>query len=169
MKKEKKPIENLTAGILVFSDTRSEKEDISGKLIEEFLMNYKFSINHYLVIKDDPDAIVESLIKICDAGVDLLITTGGTGFSPRDNAPEATNSVIERETPGISEAIRANGLNQTRFSMLSRGVSGIRGKTLIVNLPGNPKAINASLEYVIEPLIHGIGLAREDVGQHMNS
>ena len=104
--------------------------------------------------------------KICDGGqAELILTTGGTGFSPRDNAPEATMDVVERPVPGIAEAMRYHSLSITPRGMLSRAVSGIRGRTLIVNLPGSPKAVKENLEYILPTLDHGLAILVGDAGE----
>jgi molybdenum cofactor synthesis domain-containing protein len=148
-----------TAGILTASDkgAAGEREDVSGKVVEELLTGAGYCVEKYCIVADEKSAIEEKLLYMSDEmGISLIITTGGTGFSPRDITPEATKSVIERETPGISEAIRMNSLAVTPKGMLSRGISGIRGSTLIVNLPGSPKAVRESLEYILSPLEHGL-------------
>ncbi len=148
-----------TAGILTVSDkgAAGEREDKSGAAIREILEACGYSIERYAIVPDEKDAISTELIMMCDEmKINLIITTGGTGFSPRDITPEATRHVIERETPGISEAIRMNSIRVTPKGMLSRGISGIRNRTLIINLPGSPKAVRESLEYIISPLEHGL-------------
>lgn len=148
-----------TAGILTISDkgAAGEREDKSGAAIREILEDSGYSIERYAIVADEKDAIATELIKMADEmEINLVITTGGTGFSPRDITPEATRDVIERETPGISEAIRMNSIAVTPKGMLSRGTSGIRKRTLIINLPGSPKAVRESLEYIISPLEHGL-------------
>lgn len=148
-----------TAGILTVSDkgAAGEREDVSGEVIKELLQKEGYQMERYRIVPDEREAIVEELLHMSDdMGLNLIITTGGTGFAPRDITPEVTKSIIERETPGISEAMRMNSLSVTPKGMLSRGVSGIRGKTLIVNLPGSPKAVRESLEYILPPLKHGL-------------
>ena len=149
----------FTAGILTVSDkgAAGQRDDVSGKVIEELLTEAGYLIKRYSIVPDEKQEIEEALIGMADdMSVSLVITTGGTGFSLRDITPEATKTVIERETPGISEAIRLNSLSVTPKGMLSRGISGIRGNTLIVNLPGSPKAVRESLEYILSPLEHGL-------------
>lgn len=115
------------------------------------------------MVPDDEASLREAMIQFADEyGVALILTTGGTGFSQRDVTPEATLSVIERQAMGIAEAIRANSLKITPKGMLSRGVSGIRGKTLIINMPGSPKAVRESLEYILGPIHHGIQILLGD-------
>ncbi len=133
------------------------REDYSGPLIREITEAHGYRAVGYRLLPDDRAGLEEALSSICDGGeADLILTTGGTGFSPRDNMPEATLAVAERVAPGISEAIRAFGMTVTHRAMLSRAVSAIRGKTLIVNLPGSPKAVRESLEFILPELRHGL-------------
>lgn len=151
----------FTAGILTVSDkgAAGQREDVSGRVIEEILAGAGYLIENYSIVPDEKPEIEKALIHMADdMNLNLVVTTGGTGFSARDITPEATKSVIERETPGISEAIRMNSLAVTPKGMLSRGISGIRGYTLIVNLPGSPKAVRESLEYILSPLEHGLDI-----------
>ncbi|MGI6732912.1 MAG: MogA/MoaB family molybdenum cofactor biosynthesis protein [Anaerovoracaceae bacterium] len=148
-----------TAGILTVSDkgAAGEREDVSGEVIKELLQKEGYQIERYCIVPDEREDIEKELLHMSDdMGLNLIITTGGTGFAPRDITPEVAKSVIERETPGISEAMRMNSLSVTPKGMLSRGVSGIRGRSLIVNLPGSPKAVRESLEYILSPLKHGL-------------
>lgn len=149
----------FTAGILTISDkgAAGEREDASGEVIKELLQEAGYQIERYHIVPDEREAIEKELLHMSDhMGLNLILTTGGTGFGPRDITPEVTKSVIDREAPGISEAMRINSLSITPKGMLSRGVSGIRGRTLIVNLPGSPKAVRESLEYILSPLKHGL-------------
>ena len=151
----------FTAGILTVSDkgAAGQREDVSGRVIEEILAGAGYLIENYSIVPDEKPEIEKALILMADdMNLNLVVTTGGTGFSARDITPEATKSIIERETPGISEAIRMNSLAVTPKGMLSRGISGIRGFTLIVNLPGSPKAVRESLEYILSPLEHGLDI-----------
>ncbi|MGL5656494.1 MAG: MogA/MoaB family molybdenum cofactor biosynthesis protein [Fusobacteriaceae bacterium] len=150
-----------TAAIVCLSDKGSvgEREDTSTGVIEEILLKNKFEISEKILISDEYIGIVDTLERLCEnEKINLILTTGGTGFSFRDNTPEATKKVIQKEVPGISEAIRAYSMTITKRAMLSRGVSGIKGKTLIINLPGSPKAVRESLEYIIDTITHGIDL-----------
>lgn len=150
-----------TAAIVCLSDKGStgEREDTSTGVIEEILLKNRFEISEKVLISDEYIGIVETLERLCESEkINLILTTGGTGFSFRDNTPEATKRVIQKEVPGISEAIRAYSMTITKRAMLSRGVSGIKGKTLIINLPGSPKAVRESLEYIIDTITHGIDL-----------
>lgn len=147
------------AGIITASDKGAQgyREDVSGKVIHDILTREGYEIIKYCMLPDEKVALADEMTRMCDdLKVDLIVTTGGTGFSQRDITPEATKSVIEREAPGISESIRAYSMTITKRAMLSRGISGIRGKTLIVNLPGSPKAVSESLEYIVGTLKHGI-------------
>lgn len=143
-------------GVICVSDRCSKGQctDKSGPLISELLTPLGETI-FYEIVPDEKIIISLALIKGCDkAGADIIFTTGGTGLAPRDVTPEATKAVIEREVPGISEAIRQKSLEITPKAMLSRAVSGIRGRTLIINLPGSPKAVKEALEFVIPVLPH---------------
>lgn len=148
----------LIFSVLTVSDrcSRGEAEDRSGPLLCE-LLSEEGEIKEYKIVPDEKEKISEALIFLCDeAKSDVVFTTGGTGFAPRDVTPEATKAVIDRETPGISEAIRYESLKITPKAMLSRAISGIRGKTLIINLPGSPKAVKESLGVVLPVLPHAV-------------
>ena len=158
----------FTVGIITSSDKgyRGEREDKSGQVIEEIVSQNGFKVIKKVVLPDEKDLLEKEMINMCDnLNVNLLLTTGGTGFSKRDITPEATKDVIEREAPGIVEAIRYFSLQITKRAMLSRAVSGIRKDTLIVNLPGSPKARKEALDFVLDDVKHGIdillGEARE--------
>ena len=145
-------------GIICVSDRcyKGECEDQSGKAIAECVKDLSTE-NEYRLVPDEKEMISNAIVELCDTfGVDVIFTTGGTGFAPRDITPEATLSVIEKQVPGISEAIRAKSLEITNRAMLSRAVSGIRGKTLIINLPGSPKAVRESIEVVLPVLGHAV-------------
>ncbi len=147
------------AAIITLSDSgyRGEREDKSGPVIREILEKEGYEITFTELLPDDRAMIAEKLQEIADSGsTDLILTTGGTGFSQRDVTPEATEEVIERRVPGIPEAMRAYSMTITKRAMLSRATAGIRGTTLIINLPGSPKAVRESLEYIIEALGHGL-------------
>lgn len=147
----------LRAAVLVISDSTSQgtREDKSGKLAVELLAKNGFEISECVVVADDSSSIESSLRKFCDElKVDLVITTGGTGIGPRDITPEVTKKIIEKEMQGLSEAIRTYGQRRTPLSMLSRGVSGVRGQTLIVNVPGSAKAVSESFEALFPGLLH---------------
>ncbi|MDH3973382.1 MAG: MogA/MoaB family molybdenum cofactor biosynthesis protein [Deltaproteobacteria bacterium] len=146
----------LIAGVLTLSDSRSEAEDESGKAIKEILAREGFETVEYAVIPDNKVMIKETLVVWANERLDLIVTTGGTGPGPRDVTPEATESVLERNMPGLSELIRMEGLKKTKRACLSRGVSGIRGKTIIINLPGSKKGAVESLEAVIDQIPHAL-------------
>ncbi len=160
----------ITVGILTVSDSsyRGEREDLSGPLIREMVTErLKAKVELEAVVPDDVNIIKGTLMVWADeVGLDLIITTGGTGFGPRDVTPEATKAVIEREAPGLAEAMRAEGLKVTPHAMLSRAVCGIRGRTLIVNLPGSPKAVRENLETILPAIPHGIELLQGGKGGH---
>lgn len=145
--------------IICMSDKgfKGEREDISTKVIEEIVSKNGYEVVKKIIIPDEYNEITENLKEICDKNIaDLILTTGGTGFAKRDVTPEATEEVIEKKVPGISEAIRNYSMGITKRAMLSRAVSGIRKETLIINLPGSPKAVRESLEYIITELHHGL-------------
>lgn len=148
----------MKIGVVCVSDrcAKGVCEDQSGKLMLELLAPVAQE-TLYRLVPDEQDEIVAALCDLADdQKADVVLTTGGTGFAPRDVTPEATNAVIDRAAPGISEAIRQKSLSVTPHAMLSRAVSGIRGKTLIVNLPGSPKAVRESLEVVLPVLPHAV-------------
>lgn len=147
------------AAIITSSDSgyRGEREDLSGPAIREILEREGYQVVSMEILPDDRTMLGEKMKEIADNGLaELIITTGGTGFSQRDVMPEATEDIIERRVPGIPEAMRAYSMTITRRAMLSRAAAGIRKKTLIINLPGSPKAVKESLEYIIGALDHGI-------------
>ncbi|MFO8010319.1 MAG: MogA/MoaB family molybdenum cofactor biosynthesis protein [Dehalococcoidia bacterium] len=153
----------FSVGILTVSDkgSRGQREDESGAAIREIVSGLGGQVTRYEIVPDDKDAIGGKLIKWADeAKPDIIFTTGGTGLGPRDVTPEATSSVVERVVPGISEAIRTESIRKTPHGMLSRGISGILGKTLIVNLPGSPKAVRECLEVLTPALPHAVETVR---------
>lgn len=152
---------NLRAVVITVSDacSRGEREDTSGAALVQLLTEAGAEIVKSRILSDDLDELVQAL-KACAEreDVNLIITTGGTGLGPRDNTPEATQQVIEREAPGIAEAIRAESLKATPMAMISRGVCGVRAGTLIINLPGSPNAVRESFAVVAPVLSHAIDL-----------
>lgn len=153
---------SLDAAIIVASDSRNEKTDLSGDKIFEILTANNYKIFEKVILPDDKKILSEKMIEFANFGVGLILTTGGTGFSERDVTPEATLEVCEKIVPGISEAMRNFSMQITKRAMLSRGVSGIRKKSLIVNLPGSPKAVEECLNFILTELKHGIEILRGD-------
>ena len=152
----------MKIGILTISDkgARGEREDRSGPAIREMMETAGWEIVRAKIVPDEQDEIRAVLIDWSDEGLDLILTTGGTGFSPRDWTPEATRAVIDRETPGIPEAMRRAGMEKTPTAMLSRAAAGIRKSTLIDNLPGSEKAVRESLEAILPALPHGVEILK---------
>jgi len=147
--------QRLTAAVLVASDSRGYNEDKSGRFILDKLKENGFEIAEYKVVADEAEKIESSLKRFCDElRVNLIVTTGGTGVGPRDVTPDATRKVIQKELTGIGETIRSFGQRRVPSSMLSRGISGVRGKTLIINLPGSLKAVSQSLNSMFPGLLH---------------
>ena len=153
-----------TVAVLTISDkcSQGKREDRSGKVVQELIKNLPAQVLKYEIIPDEPDMIKERLIYYSDIlKVDLVLTNGGTGFTSRDFTPEATKEVIQREVPGIPEAMRVFCLQSTKRAMLSRAIAGIRNKTLIINLPGSTKGAQESLEAVLDALTHGLDMIVE--------
>lgn len=151
--------------IITSSDTgyRGEREDLSGPVIREIIEKAGYETVLMEILPDDRDMLSRRMAEIADGGAaELILTTGGTGFSQRDVMPEATEDIIERRVPGIPEAMRAYSMTITKRAMLSRATAGIRKGTLIINLPGSPKAVRESLEYIIDALGHGIEILTGD-------
>ena len=149
----------FSVGIITASDkgANGQREDISGSVIKEKLESKGYRIEKYVILPDDFHQLSHEMIYMADElNLNLIVTTGGTGFSKRDITPEATKSVIERDVPGIPEAIRSYSLTITKRAMLSRGIAGIRKETLIINLPGSPKAVEECLDYIIDTTEHGL-------------
>ena len=154
-------VEKYTVAVLTISDkcSKGQRIDESGKIIQEMIKDLPAEVVKYEIIPDEPKMIQEKLIFYCDTlKVDLVLTTGGTGFTERDFTPEATKKVIEKEVPGIPEAMRIECLKITKRAMLSRGVAGIRGKSLIVNLPGSTQGAKESLAAILGGLSHGLDM-----------
>lgn len=156
----------LQVGILTVSDraSRGESEDRSGPLIASILQDHlQVEVMLTATVPDDRQQIAEQLRRWCDdEKLDLILTTGGTGFAPRDITPEATREIIQRPAPGFAEAMRAASLHITPHAMLSRATAGIRERTLIINLPGSPKAVRENLEVILPALPHAIELLRQE-------
>ena len=152
--------------VLVASDScaRGNRTDKSGKAIIEVMSALNYEIASYDIVSDDINALIGKLNEYVEKEINLVLTTGGTGFSPRDNMPEATRAVIDREAPGIAEAIRFQSFEKTDKAMLSRAVSGIKNKTLIINLPGSEKAVRESLDVITGPLSHGLDILLGETG-----
>ncbi|AOQ25130.1 Molybdopterin adenylyltransferase [Moorella thermoacetica] len=157
----------IRVAILTASDkgSRGEREDKSAAIIREMVADLG-EVVAYAVVPDERQLLAAKLREFCDeVGADLILTTGGTGFSPRDVTPEATRDVIDREVPGLPEAMRAAGLKVTPQAMLSRAIAGIRGKTLIVNLPGSPKGVRENLAAILPALPHGLAILKGEAGE----
>ena len=153
----------IRAAVLTASDRsyRGERQDMSGPLIKEILISYGYDVVKTVLLPDDEDGLYDELVRMCDEGIcDVIFTTGGTGFSERDRMPEATLRAADRNAPGISEAIRAYSMSVTPRAMLSRAASVIRKKTLIINLPGSPKAVRECLDFLLPSLEHGIRILK---------
>lgn len=149
-----------TVAVLVASDScfSGERQDKSGKAIVEVMRAENYEIVCYDIVSDDLSAISAKLSEYVERKINLVLTTGGTGFSVRDNMPEATKAVIDREAPGIAEAIRFKSFEITKKAMLSRAVAGIKDQTLIINLPGSEKAVRESLDVILSPVAHGLDI-----------
>ena len=153
----------FTLGIIIASDkgSKGERVDESGMVIQRIMEANGYITKKYVVLPDEVHGLSQEMISMSDElGIDLILTSGGTGFSIRDITPEATLQVVHRLTPGISEAIRYHSLQITSRAMLSRAISGIRNNTLIINLPGSPKAVKESIEYILPSLAHGLEILK---------
>ncbi len=152
-------------GILTLSDrsARNERADASGPAVADLILAQNWEVAKQAVLPDDESAIRAVLIEWADSGdIDVILTTGGTGFASRDVTPEATLAIIQRGAPGLAEAMRSESLKKTPHAMLSRAVAGIRGRTLIVNLPGSPKGAVENLQIILSVLPHAVQLLRDD-------
>lgn len=155
----------LRFGILTVSDrsSRDERPDLSGPVLVEIVQSQGWDVVDTLIVPDDMDVLRDTLILWADSSeMDLILTTGGTGFSPRDITPEATRFVVDKLAPGLAEAMRSVSLEVTPHAMLSRAIAGIRGRVLIINLPGSPKAARENLEVLLPVLGHAVQLLKED-------
>jgi molybdenum cofactor synthesis domain-containing protein len=153
----------IKAAILTVSDTcaQGNRDDVSGRTIADMLEGDKFEICDKKIVPDDLAAIAAELRRLSEeVGIELVLTTGGTGLGPRDVTPEATASVCQRMAPGFGEIMRVEGFKKTEKAILSRGTAGVCGKTLIVNLPGSPRAVRESLEVVLDVLPHAVKMMR---------
>ena len=159
----------LNFGILTISDKgwRGQRYDESGKTIRDRLSSLDSRVVSYEVVPDEKDVIASKLSEWADeGGVDVILTTGGTGLGPRDVTPEATLAVVDRVVPGLTEAMRAETFSKTPFAILSRAVAGIRGRCLVVNLPGSPKAVRECLEVVLPVIPHAVEIIKGEVTEH---
>jgi molybdenum cofactor synthesis domain-containing protein len=156
----------ITVTVLTMSDkgSKGEREDLSGPLIEDMLKEIGAEVKYYEILPDEKELIKEKLI-FYSKKTDLILTTGGTGLSPRDVTPEATLEIVERQVPGIAEAMRAEGLKKINRAMLSRAVAGIRGASLIINLPGSPKAVKENLAVILNAIPHAIEKIKGDTSE----
>jgi molybdenum cofactor synthesis domain-containing protein len=147
----------IKTAVITLSDkgSRGERDDESGRILVQKLRDAGFEIAFYEVIPDERDLLKDRLVSLSER-VDLIITNGGTGLSPRDITPDVTLEVIEKEVPGIPEAMRSRGLEKTPRAMLSRGVAGIRGRCLIINLPGSPRAVMENLDVILDVIPHAV-------------
>ncbi|MFH1646841.1 MAG: molybdopterin adenylyltransferase [Chloroflexota bacterium] len=159
----------LNAGILTISDKGSQgrRQDKSGPVIREELARIDSTVLDYDIVPDEKEVIAASLKEWADGGkIDVIFTTGGTGLAARDVTPEATLAVIDKNVPGIAEAMRAGSLEKTPMAMLSRAVAGVRGKCLIVNLPGSPRAVRECLEVILPAIPHAVEIIKGEVTEH---
>jgi molybdopterin adenylyltransferase len=157
------------AGILTISDkgSRGERADASGDLMVKAFKEMDIGVVRYEIVPDEQYVIASTLSMWADSGaLDFIITTGGTGLAPRDVTPEATKSVIQREVPGIAEIMRMDGFEKTPTAVLSRGIAGVRGICLIINMPGNPKAVKEYLDLLLPIIPHAIETLHGRVGDH---
>jgi molybdopterin adenylyltransferase len=159
----------IKTGVLTISDkgSQGQREDKSGPVVRDSVSAMNGSVVKYEVVPDDKETIASKLCAWADGGeIDVILTTGGTGLGKRDITPEATLSVIDREVPGIAEAMRVKSLEKTPTAMLSRAVAGQRGKCLIVNLPGSPRAVKECLDIIMPALPHAVEIIRGKVTEH---
>ncbi|MBN1470991.1 MAG: MogA/MoaB family molybdenum cofactor biosynthesis protein [Syntrophaceae bacterium] len=155
----------ISAGVITVSDKGSQgkRDDLSGPAIAEMLAGAAIEIKHTIIIPDETDKIKEAIIDFADVkNMDLIVTNGGTGVSPRDLTPDATLEVIDKQIPGMAEAMRQKSMQVTPHAMISRAVAGIRGKSLIINLPGSPKGAKENLAVVLPALKHAIEKIKGD-------
>jgi molybdopterin adenylyltransferase len=148
----------IRAAIITVSDSRNTDDDLSGDLLQELLDSFGAEVVERLIVTDDLEHLRNTLYSLTERDINLILTTGGTGFGPRDNTPEATRAVIDRKAPGMAEAMRRETAVKTPMAMLSRGVCGIRGNTLIINLPGSPKGVRECFDVIRPVLQHAVEL-----------
>jgi len=155
----------ISVGIITVSDrsSKGQRDDLSGPEIRRWAQEKGYSVTDESIVPDEIDAIAEKLVEYSDRGVHLILTTGGTGFAPRDVTPDATMRVVERIAPGFAEAMRQKSLEITPHAMLSRAVSGIRKRSIIINLPGSPKGVRENLSFIEKALPHAVELLQGDV------
>ena len=159
----------FTVSILTISDkgARGQRYDESGRIIRDFFSELDSGVINYEIVPDELDVIRQRLVEWADSSeTDVIITTGGTGLGERDVTPEATIAVVDRVVPGFTEAMRAKSLSKTPMAMLSRATAGIRGKSLIINLPGSPKAVRECLEVVLPAIPHAVDIIKGVVTEH---
>ena len=155
----------IRAVVITVSDSRHEDTDVSGVTLLGLLLSIGAEAHEKIIVSDDFEEIRQALVDATEReDVNLILTTGGTGFSERDSAPEATRAVIEKEAPGLAEAMRSETLKNTPFAMLSRGICGIRKQTLIINLPGSPKAVQECFDVIKPVLQHAVNLLEGNTG-----
>lgn len=162
-------MDEIRAAVVTVSDKgyAGEREDVSGPMLADLAQDMGATVIRRIVVPDEKEEIIRNLICLADEmGLDLVLTTGGTGLTPRDITPEATRSVIEREVPGIAEVLRFEGYRQTPLAVISRGVAGTRGRTLMVNLPGNPRAVREGMKILGPILPHAIQMIRGEDTEH---
>lgn len=162
-------MDTIRAAVLTISDKgyTGQREDVSGPVLVDLVRQMGAEVVRQTILPDERDDIVRLLVIFADEmGLDLVMTTGGTGLTPRDITPEATRAVIQREVPGLAEVLRFEGYRQTPLAVISRGVAGVRGKTLIVNLPGNPQAVREGMETLTPILPHAVRMIRGKDTEH---
>ena len=155
----------MKAGVLTISDkgSKNERKDESGPVVSELLLSIGAKVENYEIIPDEKDVIEQKLIEYSDKiNLDIIVTTGGTGVSPRDLTPDATLAVLDREIPGFAEAMRMESFKKTPHALISRAVAGVRGNTLIINLPGSPKGAKENLEIVLKSIPHTVSKLQGD-------
>jgi len=159
----------IRAGVVTVSDKgyAGEREDVSGPLLADLLREMGIEVVRQTIVPDERDEIVRLLVLLADEEqIDLITTTGGTGATPRDVTPEATEAILDREMPGLAEVLRFQGYRKTPLAVLSRGVAGLRGRALIVNLPGSPNAVRDGMETLASILPHAVKMARGEDTEH---